>query len=77
MGVGPCIELNTCWTWTLNPAVLPLEELLGFPQALAELNRIDVTAVGIPYDYQTRGVGRPSCKTPVILLFYGQLSLVL
>ena len=19
--VGPCIELNKCWTWTLNPAV--------------------------------------------------------
>ena len=21
MGVGPCIELNTCWTWAINPAV--------------------------------------------------------
>ena len=28
MGVGPCIELNMFWTWTLNPAVGGFEILV-------------------------------------------------
>ena len=41
--------------------VLPLEELLGLPQALAEIGRIDIPTVGIPSDCHTGGIGRMSC----------------
>ena len=57
--------------------ILLIKELLGISQALAELSRLDPSAVSIPSDCQTGGVGRPSCQTPVLLLFNSELSLVL
>ena len=79
----------TSWTARFHPpwfakgvfvtlfAILTLEELLGLPQALAELRRIDFPAIGITSDSQTGYVDRQSCRTPILLLFGGQLSLVL
>ena len=57
--------------------VLLLEELIRRPQALAELDRIDFKSVGVPSDRHTGGVGRPYCQTTVLLLFDGNLLLVL
>ena len=54
-----------------------LKELLGLPQAIDKLDRLDLPAVGIPSDRQTRYVDRQSCQTPILLLFDGQLLMVL
>ena len=53
--------------------VVPLEELLVLPQALAEFFQIDILVVGIHSYSQTGSVGRPSCRTPVLILFNIQL----
>ena len=56
---------------------MPLEELIGIPQAIDELGRLDIPDVGIPCDCNTGGVGWPSCRTPVLLLFSRQLLLAM
>ena len=72
------VRLDLDRVFSVTPfVVLPLKELLGRPEALAELGRLDIQSVGVPSDRQTGGVGRMSCQTPVLLLFDGQLSLVL
>ena len=57
--------------------VLLLEEVLGRPQALSELSRLDLQYLGVSSDLNTLGIGRPSYQTPVLLLFDEQLLLVL
>ena len=49
------------------------EGMLGLIKALAELGRIDLTAVGISFGC----VGWRFWQTSVLLLVYGQLSMIL
>ena len=74
-------RLRSPWFWqgvfvTLS-VVLLHEELFGLPQALSELGRLDVPSAGIPSDSLTVYIDRQCCKTTVLLLLDGQLSLVL
>ena len=54
-----------------------LKELIGLPQALAELGRLDLPVVGIPSYFQTGHAYWQSCLTTALLLFYERLLLVL
>ena len=64
--------------FSVNPfVVLLLEELLGRPEALAEIVRLDIKSVEVPSYCQTGGGVWTSCQTPVLLLFDRNLLLVL
>ena len=54
-----------------------LEELLGLLKALAEISRLDIPDVRIYFYCYTGCIGRRSWKTPFLILFDWQMSLLL
>ena len=74
--IGPGLIV---WTWCVySPSSLDfLGGLLGLLKVLAELNRIDFTAMGIYSDLQTRYIYQGSCRNNILILFDCQMLLVL